>query len=256
MYSVRITCSRDDLDRVSGELWEAGTLGIREIEEGDSVVLIATFANEQPGAWEEDQSIDWVAETQRAWPARAVGQRIFLAPPWSRESTPEGRFRLVHNPSFASGTGEHPCTQLALAALEECVAPGSRVIDIGTGSGILAIAARLLGATSAIGLDTDEMALDVARENYALNGLTPQLINGSADCLMDCSADIIVVNINATVLLSVADELLCISAPGGRLILTGFTECELSAIEHNFPAPEKRVYQSGEWVCVNLGFAA
>ena len=252
MYSVRITCSHNEVDRLSGELWEAGTLGIHEIEEGDSVVLIATFANAQPGAWKEDQSIDWVAETQRAWPTRPVGQRIFLAPPWSRESTPEGRFRLVHNPSFASGTGEHPCTQLALTALEECITAGSRVIDVGTGSGILAIAARLMGATSAIGLDTDEMALDVARENHALNGLAPHLINGSADCLMDCSADIVVANINATVLLSIADELLRISAPRGRLILTGFTEPELPAIEQNFPASTKRVHQSGEWTCINL----
>jgi len=252
MYSVRITCSHNEVDRLSGELWEAGTLGIHEIEEGDSVVLIATFANAQPGAWKEDQSIDWVAETQRAWPTRPVGQRIFLAPPWSRESTPEGRFRLVHNPSFASGTGEHPCTQLALTALEECITAGSRVIDVGTGSGILAIAARLLGAASAMGLDPDDTALDVARENHALNGLEPQLINGSADCLMDCFANIVVANIDATVLLSIADELLRISAPGGRLILTGFTEPELPAIERNFPASTKRVHQCGEWTCINL----
>ena len=252
MYSVRIICSPDEVDRVSGELWEAGTLGIREIEEGDSVLLIATFENAQPGASKEDQSIDWVAETQRAWPARPIGQRIFLAPPWSRESTPEGRFRLVHHPSFASGTGEHPCTQLALVALEECVAPGNRVVDVGTGSGILAIAARLLGSKSAIGLDTDEMALDVARENYTLNGLAPELIAGSADCLMDCFANVVVANINATVLLSIADELLRISAPGGRLILTGFTECELPAIEQNFPAIDKRVLQLDGWTSVSL----
>ena len=163
---------------------------------------------------------------------------------------------MVHNPSFASGTGEHPCTQLALVALEACVVPGSRVIDIGTGSGILAIAARLLDATSAIGLDTDETALNVARENHALNGLAPQLIAGSAECLSDSCADIVVANINATVLLSMADEVLRIAAPGGRMILTGFTEPELSAIEQNFSASAKRVYQFGEWVCVNLGFAA
>ena len=256
MYSVRMTCSPDEVDRISGELWEAGTLGIREIEEGDRVVLIATFENVQPGAWKEDQSIDWIAETQRAWPARPVGQRIFLAPPWNHESTPEGRFRLVHNPSFASGTGEHPCTQLALVALEECVAPEAKIVDVGTGSGILAIAARLLGSASAVGVDPDETALGVARENHALNGLEPQLINSSADCLMDCSADIVVANINATVLLSIADELLRISAPSGRLILTGFTKPELPAIEQNFPSSTKRVYQSGEWVCMNLGFAA
>lgn len=255
MYSVRITCSRDDVDRVSGELWAAGTLGIREIEEGESVVLIATFANAQPGAWKEDQSIDWIAETQRAWPPRLIGQRIFLAPPWNREPAPEGRFRLVHNPSSASGTGEHPCTQLALAALEQHITAGIRVVDVGTGSGILAVAARLLGAVSAIGLDTDEAALDVARENHALNALAPQLIVGSAECLSDSCADILVANINATVLLSIADEFLRISARGGRLILTGFTEPELSTIEQIFPPFAKCVHQSGEWVCVNLRFA-
>lgn len=252
MYSVRITCSREEVDRVSGELWEAGTLGIREIDEGDGIVLIATFEDVRPGAWTEDQSIDWVAETQRGWPARLIGQRIFLAPPWSRESTPEGRFRLIQNPSFASGTGEHPCTQLALAALEQCTSSGVRVVDVGTGSGILAIAARLLGAVSAIGLDTDESSLDVARENHALNGLAPQLINGSADCLTDGFADIVVANINATVLLFLAEELLRITAPGGRLILTGFTEVELLAIEQTFPVTDKRISQSDEWTCVSL----
>ena len=252
MYSVRISCSPDEVDRLSRELWEAGTIGIREIDEGDRILLIATFENARPDAWKEDQTIDWVAETQRAWPARPIGQRIFLAPPWNREPTPEGRFRLVHNPSFASGTGEHPCTQLALAALEERAAPGKKVVDVGTGSGILAIAALLLGTASAVGLDPDETALSVARENHALNGLTPQLINGSADCLSDSCADIVIANINATVLLSIAEELLRITAPGGRLILTGFTEFELPAVEQNFPASEKSICQFGEWTCVNL----
>src|SRR4051812_3770413 len=114
MYSVRIHCSREDVDRLSGELWEAGTLGIREVDDddrddnGDGVVLIATFQNPQAGGWKEDESIDWVAESQRAWKGRAIGERIFLAPPWNDESTPGNRVRLVHNPGLASGTGEHP----------------------------------------------------------------------------------------------------------------------------------------------------
>jgi len=88
MYSVRIPCSREDVDRISSELWEAGTVGIREVNDGDGVALIATFENPQPGGWKEDESIDWIAETQRSWKGRAVGERIFLATPWSDEVTP------------------------------------------------------------------------------------------------------------------------------------------------------------------------
>jgi ribosomal protein L11 methyltransferase len=252
MYSVRIPCSREDVDRLSGELWEAGTLGIREIDDSDGVVLIATFENPQPGAWKEDESIDWVAETQRSWKGRAVGERIFLATPWSDEVTPRNRFRLVHNPGLASGTGEHPCTQLALIALEEAVQPGLRVVDVGTGSGILAIAALLLGAAWAVGVDSNETALGVAHENHRLNGLEARLTAGSAECLADGCADITVANISATVLLFLGDELLRLTATGGRLILTGFTESELAAIEQNFPAAESRIFQSGEWSCVSL----
>jgi len=252
MYSIRIPCSREDVDRLSGELWEAGTVGIREIDEGDGTVLIATFENPQAGGWKEDESIDWVAETRRSWKGRTVGERIFLAPPWSGEATPGNRFRLIHNPGLASGTGEHPCTQLALIALEGAVRPGCRVVDVGTGSGILAIAALLLGAASAVGLDPDEAALGVARENYRLNGLAAEVAAGSAECLAEGCADITVANISATVLLSLGDELLRITAAGERLILSGFAESELAAVEHNFPAIESRVFRLGEWICVSL----
>jgi ribosomal protein L11 methyltransferase len=252
MYSIRIACSREDVDRLSGELWDAGTIGIRETEEGEGVVLIATFESPQAGGWKEDETIDWVAETQRAWQGRLVGNRIFLAPPWSNEPTPGGRFRLIHNPGLASGTGEHPCTQLALTALEECITPESRVVDVGTGSGILAIAALLLGARLASGVDPDETAIAVARDNHILNRLIPKLAVGSAECLADGCADIVVANISATVLLFLGDELLRIAASEARLILTGFVESELPAIAQNFPAAVRRVFQSGEWSCVSL----
>jgi ribosomal protein L11 methyltransferase len=254
MYSVRIPCSREDVNRLSGELWEAGTIGIREVHDsdGDGVVLIASFENPQPGGWKEDESVDWVAETQRSWKGRCVGERIFVAPWWSEEATPQSRFRLVHNPGLASGTGEHSCTQLGLMALEEAVRPGCRVVDVGTGSGILAIAALLLGAASAVGLDPDEAAIGVARENHRLNGLDARLVTGSAECLTDTCADITVANISATVLLFLGDELLRITAPGGKLILTGFVDAELAAIEQNFPAAASRIFHSGEWRCISL----
>jgi ribosomal protein L11 methyltransferase len=254
MYSLRVTCSRQEADRISGELWEAGTVGIRELDDGDRVVLIASFEHACAGASEEDESVDWVGETQRSWNGREVGERLFLVPPWNDNPTPLGRKRLTHNPGLACGTGEHPCTQLALMALEACVRPGrrQRVVDIGTGSGILAIAALHLGAASAIAVDPDETALAVARGNFELNEQSAPLVGGSAECLADGCADITVANISATVLLFLADELLRITAARGRLILTGFEDSELMAVEKTFSATQAGVLQSGEWRCLSL----
>jgi ribosomal protein L11 methyltransferase len=259
MYSLRLRCSAAEVDRISGELWDAGTVGIHETGEGEQVVLIANFqtnvdrfallgrfARYAP-TWQQEEEIDWLQKTREAWPAREIGDRIFLAPPWNDESTPQGRLRVIHNPGLACGTGEHPCSQLALAALEKCVTAGSRVVDAGTGSGILAIAALRLGAASAVGVDIDEAALAAAKENFELNALRPVLVAGSADCVMDACADVTVANMNATVLLSILDELTRITRPGGWLILTGFVESEAAAFTTNFPSAQ--LLANGEWRC-------
>ncbi len=187
MYSLRLNCAADESEFASAELWDAGTVGIREIDEDGRVVLIAGFErNDQRGEllerfanyspeWRHEPARDWIAETQAAWPARSVGQRLFVAPVWSQETTPSGRERIIHNPGLACGTGEHPCTQLALMALEKCVTPGCTVVDVGTGSGILAIASLRLGAARAFGIDPDEAAIPAACENFSLNGLPAQL---------------------------------------------------------------------------------
>jgi len=173
-----------------------------------------------------------------------------LTPPWCIDETPPGRVRVIHNPGLASGTGEHPGTQLALTALEAASLAGKTVVDIGTGSGVLAIAALRLGASVAIGIDTDEAALTSARENFALNNLPPFLVAGSADCLRAGCAAITVANISATVLLSIADDLIRITGPGGQLILTGFAECELPAVQQNFG--DGQVTSCDEWRCLTV----
>ncbi len=260
MYSLRLTCIADEVDLLSGELWEARTCGIRELAGNGRVTLIAAFdanalceklldrfAAYSP-EWIAEADIDWTAETHLAWPARPVGARLFLAPPWSNDPTPEGRLRIVLNPGLACGTGDHPCTQLALIALEEHVTAGCRVADAGTGSGILAIAALRLGAGVAIGIDPDQAALQQAKENFALNSLRALLVAGYAECLRDEVADIIVANINATVLLAIADDLQRIARPHGRLILTGFTEPELGRVEALFGYGE--ILEHDEWRCL------
>ncbi len=260
MYSLHLTCQAEDVDALSADLWEFGTAGIRELESGDGTLLIAGFETNQhrlqlfrhfvryQPKWEQEDATDWVAHTHQAWPPREVGKTLFLSPPWFQSPTPEGRVRLVHNPGLACGTGEHPCTQLALAAIESNLVAGTVALDIGTGSAMLAIAALLLGAGVAIGIDTDGAALVAAKENFELNHRAPMLAVGSADCIQSQSADLVIANISGTVLLAILDDLLRITRSGGKLILTGFPESELAAFKELFPNAE--ITGFNEWRCL------
>jgi ribosomal protein L11 methyltransferase len=259
MYSLRLTCKPEEVELLSAELYGAGTVGIREVDEDSATVLVAGFeTNEcrqellgrfQPYSpeWTAEPAIDWVQVSRNAWPAREVGQRLFLAPYWSDATTPEERIRIVHNPALACGTGEHACTQLALIALEQRVTPGCTMVDVGTGSGILAIAARQLGASTTFGLDIDCAALSAARGNFALNDLQASLICGSAECMRTWSADITIANISATVLLAIWEDLLRITRPGGTFIVTGFPDNEAAVIRSLLSHPE--TFEGDDWVC-------
>ncbi len=117
---------------------------------------------------------DWATSWQKYYQPIPVGQRIYIVPDWLRgQPVPEGRVPLYLNPGLTFGTGSHPTTQLCLELLEEALRPGDRVLDLGCGSGILAIAALALGAERAVGVDIDPKAADVAFENAALNGVGP-----------------------------------------------------------------------------------
>jgi ribosomal protein L11 methyltransferase len=260
MYSLHVSCPPGDVDLLSSELWEEGTLGVREVDRGESIQLIAAFASndrrefllarfgQYEPTWEHEDDIDWVQYTKDSWPGHSVGQMLFLAPPWCEDPTPAGRIRLVHNPGLACGTGDHPCTQMALEALESVVTAQHMVLDIGTGSGILAIAARLLGARGAIGADTDAVALGAARENFRLNDLPATLVAGSVDCVRTGVADITVANISSTVLLMILDDLIRATKPGGQLILTGFAEAESAMFRS--AVRREQVLRDGEWLCL------
>ena len=262
MYSLRLTCRAEEAETLSAELWALGTVGIHELDDGDRVRLIAGFADAgiqdslrrhfaaYSPEYEIEECTDWTERVHEQWPARLIGNRIYLAPYWSSEVTPSGRVRIVHNPGMASGTGEHPCTQLALAALESHLSPGSVVADIGTGSGILAIAALRLGAGSVVGVDNDSEALNVARENFGLNDLDGVLVAGSADCIRDGCVDYVVANVDGSVLLSILDDLLRIVRPDGRVTLTGFADGELSFFLALFARADVTAIE--EWRCISF----
>ena len=115
---------------------------------------------------------DWAWSWQKYYKPLAVGERLYIVPDWLRaEAVPEGRVPVYLDPGLTFGTGGHASTQLCLAGLERYTVSGAPVLDLGCGSGILSIAALVLGASKALAVDIDPKAVDVAYENAALNGI-------------------------------------------------------------------------------------
>src|SRR5215831_13189698 len=146
MYSVRLEPEPAEYDDVVAALWEAGTQGIVE----GPGYLDAFFDDAATaGRFGQPQTApekDWDRDFKESWPALLIGEKFFVVAPWQTQPTPPGRLRLEINPGMQFGTGQHACTQLCLEAMERVVRPGDSVLDVGTGSGILALAAKLLGA--------------------------------------------------------------------------------------------------------------
>lgn len=154
-----------------------------------------------------------------------IGARLVIRPTWC-EYTPRAEDLVIDlDPGMAFGTGTHPTTRLCAEALERSVAVRSSVIDVGTGSGILAIAAALLGAARVTACDTDAVAVSVARANAAANGVDGRIdvLEGSWDRLLErgVRGDVVVANIIASVIESMIPDVHALLNPGGRMILSG-----------------------------------
>jgi ribosomal protein L11 methyltransferase len=161
---------------------------------------------------------DWVAETQAAFPAQQFG-RLWVVPHWAQ--APIDALTLRLDPGRAFGTGSHATTALCLEFLSEAIQGGETVLDYGCGSGILAIAALLLGAKTALGVDTDPVALEVARENAEQNGVSSQLFLALPEAEKEQSYPVVVANILAAPLIDLAPLLARRVQAGGKIALSG-----------------------------------
>jgi ribosomal protein L11 methyltransferase len=239
MTSLLFDVTPETQDAILEQLWSAGTTGIIERETtleaffDDPVLVTAQLAHLHPRV-REHEPIDWEQYTRDSFPPVEVGTRFFLAPPWSRDTTPAGRIRLVINPGLACGTGYHPCTQLCLIALERHLRPGSRVLDVGSGSGILSVAATHLGAFP-IACDNDPEAI--------LHCATPIRFVGSVDAIMPQSFDALIANISEPVNRELWPRYVSTVRPGGIIILSGFEHFDPPAV------PLERLEQDG-WLCL------
>ncbi len=226
MISVYLECDPDQREALIAELHDRGTLGILELGSGlrawfeDETGLADLIAGFDGHVLSEEDE-DWERRTRESFPPLEIGERFWLAPPWNSDPTPPGRVRLEINPGLACGTGWHQCTQLCLEALERHLRPGDRVLDVGTGSGILSVAADLLGAGVVAACDIDPDAVAIARERIG-----DRVFVGTADAVHGQSFDLVVANISAPVVTGLLHEFRRACRPSGLLVLSGFTSLE------------------------------
>lgn len=166
---------------------------------------------------------------------------------------PEVEHRIVIDPRMAFGTGHHATTALIMRILLDTDLNGAKIIDMGTGTGILSILALQLGASAATGIEIDPDAADNARDNVALNRSEARIITGDASALESLEqADIFIANINRNIILADIDLYKARIRPGGLLILSGFYRADVSLIEAAAEMSEDAVYTDGDWTALVL----
>ncbi len=186
--------------------------------------------------WETLEDQPW----ERAWMAdfqpRRCGERLWICPSWQSPPEPEA-VNLILDPGLAFGSGTHPTTFLCLQWLDGLDLTGTTVVDYGCGSGILGIAALLLGADHVIAVDNDPQALSATRENLTRNGLeASRLSTHSPEETPAVEVDIMLANILAAPLIDLADTLVSLTRRGGQLCLSGIVEEQTETVMAAYPS--------------------
>ena len=264
MYALRLRCRADEKDWLTTQLWERGTEGITEQELPDTSWMLEAFFDSKFDArgyavftpvWAEHAERDWAEAWKEAWEPISVGTRFYLVPDWRDDPAPDGRLRLTVHAGLASGSGYQAPTQLALEALEGSLHSHETFFDWGTGSGILASAARLLGATRIFACDVDHEAVRQARQNLRHDGVEAPLFTGTGRSLRPDCVDVLAANMNAAAILEWHTDIARVVKPGGRIILSGFKQRRARAIEAAFfPLGFQRtaMLARDDWRCLVL----
>ena len=211
-----------------------------------------TYKIETEGCSEEDWADKWKAYFKPT----PIGERLFIRPTWIDEYDSGNRAVLNIEPGAAFGTGTHDTTRLCLEVLDEIVTDNDTVLDIGCGSGILAIASMLLGAKEGFGVDIDEIAVKTAKENGKMNGLTePELkfVCGDLADKVTKQYDVVVANIVADIIILFSTQVRAFMKQGAKFIASGIIDTRadevVTALQSAGLKLVERIEQGG-WVCL------
>ncbi len=296
MFALRLEIKPSESDRISALLWELGTVGILTEEElPERTRLLACFsgtvgprrllANLKPAAARlklppgsiirlertEVAGRDWLAEWRRSYRSFSIGRSFLIIPSWEKipPKKRKGRVVIRLDPGMAFGSGMHESTRLCLLALEENYLPSKRVLDIGTGSGILAIAAakllvrsgwsRRVSGKTIHAFDNDPQALAVAVDNLRRNRVDHLVHLSPADLqsFRGCGYDLVLANLTAGTIIANAERLARTPARGGTLVLSGILAEQAEEVARRLdllqggPRITGRCIM-GEWTCLIL----
>jgi ribosomal protein L11 methyltransferase len=208
------------------------------------------------------QERDWNADWESSIEPQRITDELTITPSWKRDDTSHFAtpYTIVIDPKMSFGTGHHETTRLCLRAIEQLTMTGRTVLDVGTGSGVLAIYALMRGAVRAVAIDTDEWSIDNAVENRALNDLSPEQLEVRAGRLdetvkPDEHFDIILANIHRNVLLALAKDLGAHLNADGALVLSGLLIYDADDVRRAYESEGFRFVrqdQENEWVALTF----
>ena len=269
---VHVPVGADEVEEVSYLLWELGALGVEERDattlnrSADGVLLVASFGDDaaahaaidglapREARLEHVVGDDWRDAYKQYFKVTHLGRRLVVRPSWEPYEPALHEVVVMVDPGRAFGTGTHETTRLLMQALDQRVMGGEQVLDIGCGTGILAICALKLGAANAICIDVDEDAVAVTRENAEVNAVTAQVAASTTPVEeLPGRYPLVLANIQANVLIPLAQPIAAKVAPGGTLLLSGILvgqEDEVRAAYPQFTLEDSP--REGEWIALIL----
>ncbi len=219
---------------------------------------------------------DWAEAWKQQYHLLRVGRRVVIVPAWESYDPTPAEVVIRLEPGMAFGTGLHPTTRLCLEAIEQRLSPGQTVLDVGTGSGILAIAAAKLGGSPVLAIDADPQAVTVAQQNVALNGVANQVqvrhsslpgggempvyfvLEHPLEPLDAGQFHLVAVNILAPVIVGMAHALAARLAPGGCVVAAGLVDSQEEEVTAAFHAQGLEIVnraQEKDWICLTASLS-
>ena len=257
---ITVTTSQDASEAVANFLFEMDAFGVELKDTADStasliayyplddrvhtrVKKLSEFLSKLP-TWgikthpakidlKQVESEEWTEAWKSAFKPQQISKRLLIGPTWHEISPDDTNILIRLDPGMAFGTGYHPTTRLSLEILEQTIRPNQQVADIGTGSGILAIAAVMFGANHVDAIELDPTAIPVAEKNFTINAVSEHicLIQGDGIKSLNDKYDLIVGNIITKVILPIIPHCPSRLKPDGHIIFSGILETELEVVQ-------------------------